>query len=778
VKQFTVNVMLCGSLVLAATAGCGRSAEPNAAHDVANSDADITESPSQPVQSDIISHYLPRPVEPVLEVTEADRAGHERMRATLAALREAESLTNKYYGSAKADESRRLLAEARSEEDRMKRRLQLAFDEMDLGHEDEALKELATVQRQLERTLDRALPQAVAELRFLFGMVHLRHGETQNCCLLHNKDSCLLPIRGGGVHTRQAGSQAAVQQFEQAASLAPLNSTRYLETVWLWNIAAMTLGEHPDAIPEVHRMAPERFLSKEKFPRLMNIAEELGLSTNSLSGSVVADDFNNDGYLDLMVGSWDLREQLRLYLNDGAGKFVERTTEAGLEGMPGALNMVQGDYNNDGRLDVYLLRGAWLFEAGRHPDSLLRNNGDGTFTDVTYAAGLAEENYPAQTASWADYDLDGWLDLYVGGEELPSSSAPCRLFHNNGDGTFTDVAEAAGVTNNDLVKGVNWGDYNNDRYPDIYVSNLGGDNRLYRNNGDGTFTDVASEAGVADIRVSFPTWFWDYNNDGVLDLFVAAFDGDMAQVARYYLGREVETGVPHVFRGTPSGKFVDATNEVGLDEPTLPMGSNFGDIDNDGYLDMYLGTGSPDYKMIMPNKLYRNSRGERFADVSEAAGLSHLQKGHGIAFADLDADGDQDVFIQMGGSYPVDKYVDALYENPGFGNHWLSVELVGVESNRLGVGSRIRVDVEEEGQTRSIYRWVNSGGSFGCNPLRQQIGVGQATRVRRLEVYWPKSDLTQTFDDLPVGRIIRVTEGIDEYIETSVRPTKFDVSAK
>jgi hypothetical protein len=199
------------------------------------------------------------------------------------------------------------------------------------------------------------------------------------------------------------------------------------------------------------------------------------------------------------------------------------------------------------------------------------------------------------------------------------------------------------------------------------------------------------------------------------------------------------------------------------------MGSNFGDLNNDGWLDMYLGTGSPDYKMIIPNKLYLNHGGRRFADVSEAAGMAHLQKGHGVAFADLDADGDQDVFMQMGGAYPVDKYVDALFENPGFGNNFVSIELVGVESNRFGVGSRIRVEVEEDGQTRSIYRWVNSGGSFGCNPLRQQIGVGKATRVRRLDVFWPRSNQRQTFDDLPANCIIRVTEGTEKYVETNLR---------
>jgi hypothetical protein len=697
----------------------------------------------------------------------------------LSELRERESRTNAYYGTNRMDEAQTLLESAATEEDRLKMLLRLTFAQMDLGQEAAALKNMAAALGQVEQTSNRILPAAAAELHFLFGMIYLRHGETQNCCLLHNQDSCLLPIRGGGVHTQQEGARAAIEQFKKVVTIAPRDSHRYLETVWLWNLAAMAVGEFPDGVPPEHRLDPARFLSREKFPRFMNIAGDLGLDTNSLSGSVIADDFNNDGYLDLMVSSFDIRDPLKYYVNSGTGDFIDRTGAAGLDGIPGGLNLLQADYNNDGRIDVLVLRGAWLFAEGDHPCSLLRNNGDGTFTDVTFAAGLAEESYPGQSAAWADYDLDGLLDVFIAGEEGPRNFAPCRLFHNNGNGTFTDLAQAAGVATRQLVKGSSWGDFNNDRYPDLYLSILVGpsptvaSNRLYRNNGDGTFTDVAAKAGVLDPDPSFPTWFWDYNNDGVLDLFVAAFYSTTADVSRYYLGQNIEKGMPRVFRGTPEGRFLDATRELGLEEPTLVMGSNFGDVNNDGWLDMYLGTGSPDYKLIIPNKLYVNHEGKRFVDVSEVAGMAHLQKGHGTAFADLDADGDQDIFMQMGGAYPVDKYFDALFENPGFGNNFVSVELVGVESNRFGVGSRIRVDVEENGQTRSIYRWVNSGGSFGCNSLRQQIGVGQAKRVKRLEVFWPKSNQTQTFDDLRVNSIVRVTEGANQYLETNLRPTKF-----
>jgi hypothetical protein len=697
-----------------------------------------------------------------------------------AALRERETRQNLYYGTDRVAEAERILAAAADEENRLKANLRLTFAEMDMGLEAPALIHMAEAQKQVAATLDRIKPAAAAELYFMFGMINLRHGETQNCCLLHNKDSCLMPIRGGGIHTRKAGAQAAIEELKKVIEISAPGSDRYLEAVWLWNLSAMALGEYPDAVPEQFRFKSHRYFSQEKFPRFMNIGKELKLDTNSLCGGVVAEDFNNDGYLDLLVTSWDVNESIKFFVNDGKGGFVERSHEANLDGIPGGLNMVQADYNNDGRIDVFIMRGAWLFAAGKHPYSLLRNNGDGTFTDMTFPSGLGEENYPGQAAGWADYDLDGWLDLFIAGEEGPQNRAPSRLFHNNRDGTFTDVTNKAGVATHLLVKGCTWGDFNNDRYPDIFVStlsgpaNIGPTKRLYRNNHDGTFTDVAAEAGIADMGgPTFPTWFWDYNNDGIQDLFVAAYHATTSQVARYYMGETLDAGMPHVYRGTADGKFVEVTKELGLEEPTLVMGCNYGDLNNDGWLDMYLGTGSPDYKMVIPNKLYLNKEGQRFVDVSEAAGMAHLQKGHAVAFADLDADGDQDVFEQMGGAYPVDKFVDGLFENPGFGNNFVSVELVGVKSNRFGVGSRIRVDVEEGGKTRSIYKWVNSGSSFGCNSMRQQIGIGQATSVRRIEVYWPASDTTQSFENLTVNGIVRITEGSDKAEEMGLPPTEF-----
>jgi hypothetical protein len=209
--------------------------------------------------------------------------------------------------------------------------------------------------------------------------------------------------------------------------------------------------------------------------------------------------------------------------------------------------------------------------------------------------------------------------------------------------------------------------------------------------------------------------------------------------------------------------------QYNLVRPTAPMGSNFGDLDNDGYLDFYLGTGYPAIHNIMPNVMYRNRNGRRFADVTYTGGFGHLQKGHAVVFADLDHDGDQDVFEQMGGAYPVDRYRNVLYENPGFGNHWITIKLVGVRSNRSAIGARIRAEIVEDGARRSVYRHVNSGGSFGGNPLRQTIGLGKASRVEALEIFWPTSGLTQSFTDVAADQVLHIVEGEPSYTTVQVK---------
>ena len=718
--------------------------------------------------------------QPPVATAEPDPApGHQRMRELLRQIADATQATHAFLGDGPTrrarDELRVLPADAPVSV-RRQHTLTLAGEELRLGHDAEAIR-YYTLARQL--LTGQTEPWERMTGLYDLGVAYMRLAETQNCALQHSPDSCILPLRGGGIHTLQGPSRDAIATFttllDELPDVTVLNQaarSMHLATRWLLNIAYMTVQGYPNDVPEPYRLPPRAFESDEAMPRFDNISPYLGLDTFDLSGGAIGDDFDNDGYLDLLVSTWDTEGQMRLFRNTQDGTFAERTAQAGLLGFYGGLNMVQADYNNDGHVDALVLRGAWLAEGGKHPNSLLRNNGDGTFTDVTFDAGLGRVHYPTQTAAWGDYDNDGDLDLYVGNEWSSALPAPSQLFRNNGDGTFTDVAAAAGVTNDAVAKAVIWGDYDGDRWPDLYVSNGVGPNRLYRNNGDGTFTDVAARLGVTGPTFSFPAWFWDFDNDGALDLYVSAYDADIDDLAASALGLPIEAELSRLYHGTGDGGFEEVASRTGLGRPTAAMGSNFGDLDNDGYLDFYLGTGYPSYHSLMPNVMYRNRRGTGFADVTYSGGFGHLQKGHAVVFADFDNDGDQDVFEQMGGAFPGDRFNNALYENPGFGHHWITIHLVGAQTNRSAIGARIRAEVIEHGTRRAIYRHVNSGGSFGANPLRQTIGLGTASRIESLEVFWPTTGRTQTVADVPVDLVLRIVEGEPSYVPIPLKTLK------
>jgi hypothetical protein len=637
---------------------------------------------------------------------------------------------------------------------------ELGQAELLFGNERKAIGHLSKAYELLPKA-GKLPPERRGQVMFDLGMAYLRLAETENCCQLNNPDSCILPIQGGGVHTKLEGSSKAAEWFTQTLMATTQGSETYMKALWLLNLAHMTLGSYPDRVPRSYRIPPSAYVSQEKIPRFPNIARKVGVATFSLLGGAVAEDFDGDGNLDLMVSTWDPAGQVQLFRNDGSGSFVNRTKESGLIGIRGGINMVQADYDNDGDIDVLVLRGAWFFKGGLHPNSLLRNEGSGKFVDATFKAGLAGARLPTQTGAWADYDNDGDLDLFIGNETTVDVKAPCNLFRNNGDGTFVDVAVTAGVTNDRFTKAAVWGDFDSDRYPDLFLSNYKGDNRLYHNQRDGTFVDVAAEKAVTQPKDSFPAWFWDFDNDGNLDLFAFAYAGRVHDVCASYLDGSVNVEPARLYRGDGEGHFQDVARMANLTRPTLPMGSNFGDLDNDGFVDFYLGTGWPMLDELMPSVMYRNQNGRRFADVTTAGGFGNLQKGHAVVFADFDNDGDQDVFEQMGGAYPVDRYFDCLYLNPGFGNHWIGVQLVGVTSNRCAIGARIQVDITENGKMRSVFKHVNSGGSFGANPLRQTIGLGKAERIERIEVLWPTSATTQEFRGIEMDRYVRIVEGKD-----------------
>ena len=608
--------------------------------------------------------------------------------------------------------------------------------------------------------------------RMLEVIAYLRMAEDQNCHLVGSRDACLAPIRGQGVHQRREGSTRAVAALTAVLAQAPQD----LRARWLLNVAHMTLGSYPSGVPARFRIPPAAFAAEYALPRFDNVAREAGLDAFGLAGGAILDDFDRDGRLDVMLSGMGFADQMRLFRNNGDGSFVDATESAGLMGEVGGLNMVQADYDNDGSVDVLVLRGGWMGAEGRFPLSLLRNNGDGTFADVTREAGLLRLA-PSQTATWLDYDGDGRLDLFVGNESSPGAEHPCELYHNDGDGRFSERGKDAGLDFVGFVKGVVSGDYDNDGRPDLYVSVWGGDNLLFRNGGPASaeggwrFTNVAAAAGVAKPRASFGTFFFDYDNDGWLDLFVVGYgraSGGMPQVedvAADYLGLPHQGEHGRLYRNRGDGTFQDVTKAARLDKVVPGMGLNFGDLDNDGWLDFYLGTGTPDLGMLVPNRMFRNDAGQAFQDVTTAGNFGHLQKGHAVCFGDVDNDGDQDVFEEMGGAYLADKAHSALYQNPGSANAWLGLELEGVRTNRRAIGARLKVAVESASGPRFLYRTVGSGGSFGGAPLRQEIGLGDARAVTWVEVFWPASGETQRVDGLQPRRRYLIREGTREASE-------------
>ncbi|HEX9427517.1 MAG TPA: VCBS repeat-containing protein, partial [Candidatus Polarisedimenticolia bacterium] len=400
---------------------------------------------------------------------------------------------------------------------------QLALELLNAGRPAEAIEEFTNLQKYVADHHVNISRQHRSFLRWNLAVAELRLGETENCLTQHTTQSCLLPIRGAGIHTIQRGSRAALALLTEQLKEFPDD----LQARWLYNIAAMTVGDYPEKVPAAWLIPPKIFESEGEAPHFTDIAGRLGLDVDDNAGGVIVDDFDNDGDLDVVASSSSMHGQLRFFRNNGDGTFTERTKEAGLLGEVGGLNLVQADYNNDGFLDLFVLRGAWLRKGGHHPNSLLRNNGDGTFDDVTEAAGVLSY-HPTQTAVWFDYNGDGWIDLYIGNETKEDDPQPSELYRNNGDGTFTEIAAETGLAIVGMIKAVVSADYNNDGRPDLYVTDLWGTNRLFRNDGPRpgrsgptapwVFTEVGAAAGVTEPAHSFPAWFFDYDNDGWPDL--------------------------------------------------------------------------------------------------------------------------------------------------------------------------------------------------------------------------------------------------------------------
>ncbi|MBL8840424.1 MAG: CRTAC1 family protein [Planctomycetes bacterium] len=664
-----------------------------------------------------------------------------------------------------------------------RQRLQLAKELLHGGDPMAALAELDACERAFAAKSGLAAgspDHAAAGDEFLRwrALCWLRLGEVENCLQKNCCESCVLPIAPSAQHAARRGSEEAIPLYVELLERHPDD----LDARWLLNLAAMTLGRWPDAVPERYRVPAATFESQADFPRLRNVAPQAGIADTSLSGGACVEDFDGDGRLDLFTCSIGVSEPIHLYVNRGDGTFVDRAREAGLDGLLGGLNAVHADYDNDGDADVLVLRGAWWGEEGLVPNSLLRNTGDGRFEDVTEEAGLLSF-HPTQTAQWRDFDGDGFLDLVVGNETEPGDDDehPAELYWNRGDGRFEEVGERVGAAEIGWIKGVAAADYDGDGRCDLYYSKRNGRNVLLRNVAASgapsfRFEEATAAAGLDEgVKMSFPAWFNDHDQDGDDDLFVwtnAPLANDYAFDVGKVLHGQLPAAPSRLFRND-GGRFTECAAAAGLDRAILSMGSNFGDLDGDGFDEIYLGNGSPPLDALLPNRLYKNDGGQRFLDVTFASGTGHLQKGHAVALGDLDDDGDLDLFLEVGGFFDGDVYPNVLYENPGHAHRWVTLHLQGTKANRSAIGARVRVELETPTGPRTLHHVVSTGGSFGSSSLRAELGLGDATAITAVEVRWPGSGALSRFGPLATERAWRLIEGATAAEPVPLRPFRF-----
>jgi hypothetical protein len=518
--------------------------------------------------------------------------------------------------------------------------------------------------------------------------------------------------------------------------------------------------------------------SRVRFVMKNDVSERKHQIETMLAGVAVFD-YNNDGLMDLYfvngarlpeMDKSDPRYWNRLYRNNGDGTFSDVTETAGVRGAGFGMGVAAADYDNDGWVDLYV--------TGVNRNQLFHNNGDGTFTDVTETAGVAGKHPKfgktwSISAGWFDYDNDGRLDLFVTnyvnwsleaeplcriGDIITYCSPnhytgqPNMLFHNNGDGTFTDVSEKSGIGKHiGKGMGVVFADYDADGFTDVFVSNDTYRNFLFHNNGDGTFSEVGIVAGIAYNEngksiAGMGADFRDVDNDGRPDIFVVGMIGDT-----FPLFRNLQKD------------FSDVTSAWGIAGPTARMtgwGAGIADFDNDGWKDLFAACGSildnseeVDHRPSkLPNKMLWNNGHARFLDVSTSAGPSFAvpQVHRGAAFGDLNNDGRIDIVVTNQNSRP-----EIFLNRSPEGNHWLLVKLIGIRSNRDGLGARLKV-TPVNGPAQYNHATTSTGLSASGDP-RVHFGLGGARRVEKLEIWWP-SGIHQTLRDVKRDQILTVRE--------------------
>ncbi len=622
------------------------------------------------------------------------------------------------------------------------------------------------------------------EKLFWLAMSYLRVGEVENCLdhLLAEPRRDGEPPMSGFHHSAMAAAYCTlpieqVHREREPAQRAAALFQRLLESYrpgdelyrWLLNFCHMALGLFPEGVPEEHRIdsefagrfyGPHRERTAERFAALSfrDRAGELGVDTLDSGKGVAVEDFNGDGYLDIVTGG--TFSDLRYYVNEAGRRFVERTAESGLGGVSQPYIITAADYDNDGRMDLFVGRPFTFFR-------LFRNQGDGTFSDATFSSGLLEAAPAAGEAvyscvsAWADVDNDGDLDLFLAqfGQRLPlfggllgRKPMSSKLFLNQG-GRFTDGTESydlSGIVEDQIFLGAAFGDYDGDGWPDLFLSSFNRSRSvLLRNVGGSRFEPVPL---ARTPEPGFMAAFVDVDHDGWLDLFQTSQGPARTTTRRTVFGDEPERNAPRILLNT-GGRLVERKDLFRGRMPIGSMGASYGDLNNDGCLDFYLGTGNPEGWFVLPNLMFLGeAQGSRCTgmmdNISMLQGFGTIQKGHGIVFFDFDNDGDQDIYSSLGGMWPGDAWPNQLFVNDSRTSAaWLKIRLRGHRTNRFGVGAMIRVTARDaSGETIVRTYHMDNKTGFGSAPYLAHIGLGPAVAVDEVEVWWPASKTLRSYD--------------------------------
>ncbi len=637
-----------------------------------------------------------------------------------------------------------------------------------LSYSEEAIDQTASFMR---RILNRSRPYSSDEERALFYMaLALAYRGDYEGAVDHLLARLQRSVRLDQVHTtlRELGAvYYRLGRYTEAAQAfaAAFQEVGDLVDLWLMRLCADELKVDLRTLPAaaVFPLREERVDSRNPPPMsFRDAAGRVGLDRLDAVGTTAWGDYDRDGSLDLFVTG--AGTSVAVYKNVG-GRFQEVTARTGLAGVRWGKSLNLVDYDNDGYLDLYIARDGW---GGALPNSLYRNQGDGTFQDVSTEAGVADPG-SGFVSLWGDLDNDGFLDLVVANGILRDGSTT-QMYRNNGDGTFRNVTAEAGLIEppDYGAIGIALGDYDRDGDLDLFINGYrSAPNRLYRNDGNFTFTEVARRAGVEQPAHSgYVCFFVDYNNDGYPDLlttsladFGLVLEG-LTDTFSVRAPEEIPVDAPRLFRNNRDGTFTDVTFEAGLVYPMGVMGAGVADLDNNGYVDFYFGTGDPRMWRLEPNRLFRNNGDGTFSDLTMYAEVGHLGKGHGVTFVDHNGNGALDIHAHVGGAYSGDAWRNAFYENRrGNRNNWLQVDLIGTQSNRYAVGAAVILKVGG----MILHREVKGSEGFGStNPYRQHFGLGTPSRIDLLEVFWP-SGRRHTFSDFDANQVIEIVESGDSW---------------